>query len=218
MPEVVNVDDFEVFRQFRAALVKFARAADQVLSGAESEISRTHGWLEGEQMSYWVGQRKKRVEAVAKAKDAVRQKKLYKDATGRTPGAVEEEKILAKCVAAVEEAERKVEVIRKWLPKFEKAADGYRGGVARLHASIFADIPKGIALLDKLAGSLEAYAQIEVPSSRAPTMAAGAGESFSRPPEEAVRVSPPAADSPAVVEEASEAPRAPDEEVRNVAG
>jgi hypothetical protein len=164
----VQVEDFEVFRQFRVALLKFAQVADQSLSGAQSEIGSVHSWLENEQTTYWQGQFRKRAEAVTRAREAVRQKKLYKDASGRTPGAVEEEKILAKCMAALEQAQEKIEAVRRALPRLEKEGEMYRGGVARLSGTVSVEIPRAVALLDRLATTLEEYVQIEGPSGSVP--------------------------------------------------
>ena len=111
-------------------------------------------------------------EAVTKARDALRQKKLYKDASGSTPSAAEEEKVLARCLAAVAEAEYKIEAVRKWLPKLEKANDVYRGGVAGLNRAVTGEIPTAVALLDRLAGTLEEYVQIETPAGSTPESAA----------------------------------------------
>ena len=172
MADQVKVEDFEVFSLFRAAMLKFAQAVTQSLSNADSQIARTHSWLEGEQRSYWEGQIRKRQEAVLKAREAVRQKKLYKDSSGHTRTAIEEEKILAQCVAAVEEAQRKLEAIRKWLPRLEKAADLYRSGVSRLSRTVEGDVPRAVALLDRLAVSLEGYVQIEAPAGSMPESAA----------------------------------------------
>lgn len=163
MSTQVKVEDLEVFRHFRAALLKFAQSAQLALSNADSHIGRTHSWLENEQASFWQGQLRKRAEALTRARDAVRNKKLFKDATGRTPSAQQEEKVLAQCVAAVEEAERKIAAIRKWLPRLEKEADIFRGGISRLNRSLTGDIPNALALLDRLALSLEQYLQIEAP-------------------------------------------------------
>ena len=58
------------------------------LGDAESEMNRVLLWLETEQHAYWSGQVRKRTEAVAKAKEAVRFKKVFKDSSGRTPSAV----------------------------------------------------------------------------------------------------------------------------------
>ena len=51
MPGQVRVEDFEVFRLFRGALLKFAQAAEQSLSSADAHIASVHSWLESEQMT-----------------------------------------------------------------------------------------------------------------------------------------------------------------------
>ena len=196
----VQVEDFEVFRLFRGALLKFAQAAEQSLSGAESEIASIHSWIESEQATYWQGQLRKRTEAVAKARDAVRQKKLYKDSTGRTPGAVEEEKALAKCVAALDQAQEKIEAVRRALPRLEKEADLYRGASSRLMGTVTVEVPRAVALLDRLADTLDQYVQIETPSGNLPegTPASTYDESMSRGGD---AESPPrVADSPATAD------------------
>jgi hypothetical protein len=171
MSDQVKVEDLEVLRHFRVALLKFAQAAEQSLASSDSQIASTHAWLEGEQASYWQGQLRKRAEAVAQARETLRQKKLYKDATGRPPSAAEEEKALAQCVAAASEAQYKLEAVRKWVPKLERAADLYRGGVARLRTVVSGEIPRAVALLDRLAVTLEQYVQIETPSGSSPESA-----------------------------------------------
>jgi hypothetical protein len=183
MPQQVKVEDLEVFSQFRAALLKFAQSAEQAISGADSQISRTHAWLESEQANYWQGQMRKRMEAATRAREALRKKKLYKDSSGRTPGAVEEEKELTRCLAAVQEAEGKIDAVRKWLPRLEKAADLYRGGVSRLNTTIAVEVPRAVALLDRLAGALEEYVQVASPESggeAAGMEAQAAGETMAR--------------------------------------
>lgn len=192
MSEQVKVEDLEVFRLFRAALLKFAQAAGESLSHADGEISRTHTWLENEQATYWQGQIRKRTEMVAAARDALRQKKLFKDSTGRTPNAIQEEKALAQCLAALEHAQAKFEAVRKWLPKLEKAAELYSGGVSRLQGTVTGDIPKAVALLDRLAETLEEYVQIEAPAGHLPdsVTTAPAEESLSRGGEAAPELPP----------------------------
>ena len=204
MPEQVNIDDLEVFRSFRLALLKFRQTATQALITADSQIARTLTWLENDQTSYWQGQLRKGTEAVARARDAVRQKKLFKDSTGRTPNAAQEEKNLSQCLAAVTAAEQKILAVRKSIPKLEKEADVYRGSASRLSGTLTVDIPQAIALLDRLAGTMEEYVSIQAPSMGAPegSGAAGFDESMSRgqdvelveaPPP----VVPPAVDAPA---------------------
>ncbi len=190
----VKVEDLEVFAGFRIALLKFAQAADSALSNADSQISRTHSWLDTEQRSFWELQLRKRGEAVMKAHDAVRQKKMYNDPSGRRPTAVEEEKALAKCVKALEEGQQKLDNVKRALPRLEKAADLYRSGVARLSITVTVDIPRAVALLDRLSASLQEYVQIEAPSMPTESAAAASpsGDSVSRGGDEGM---PPAAES-----------------------
>lgn len=217
MADQANVDDLEVFRLFRVAMLKFGQAAEQSLSNADSQIARTHSWLESEQATFWQGQLRKRTEAVAKARDALRQKKLYRDSAGRTRDTSEEEKMLARCLAAVEEALGKIEAVRKWLPKLEKEADLYRGGVTRLMGTANVEVPRAVALLDRLAASLEQYVQIESPSSGIPASTAPATpeEPMSRGGESVPEIPPPA--TPASPSAPADGPIDIRKETRNVA-
>jgi len=228
MPEQVKVEDFEAFRLFRAALLKFAQAASQSLSNADSQIARTHSWLENEQSAFWQTQFRKRQDLAVQAKEQVRLKKMFKDSSGRTPSAAEEEKFLSKCIAAVAHAEQKMQAVRRSLPRLEKATEMYRSGVSRLSSSVSGDIPKAVALLDRLAMSLEQYVQIQTPAeetagSAAPP-AAAQEPSFARggdiqKPQPAAETPPKIKDRPASPEAspgAAEAPAAaPPEEQAN---
>jgi hypothetical protein len=193
MPEQAKVEDLEVFRVFRAALVKFAQAAEQALAGADGHISKTRAWLEGEQRRYWEAQARKRAEAVTQARDAVRQKKLFADGSGRKRDASEEEKALKRAEAALAEAVHKIEAVRKALPKLDRENDLYRGGVARLNGALAGDVPKALALLDRLAGRLEAYLQVEGRSEASPAVTGASDAEPAITRGEVIEPAPPAA-------------------------
>jgi len=165
VPDQVRVEDIEAFRVLRAALHKFAMVAEQSLIGAQAHIDRTHSWLENEKRVHWHSQFKKRTEMVVQAREAVRQKKMYRDSSGRMPSAIEEQKHLQRCLAAVQEAEEKILAVKKSIPRLEKESELHRGGVAKLSRAVSVEIPNAIALLDRLAGSLEEYVQLEAPDS-----------------------------------------------------
>src|SRR3954470_18833827 len=80
--EVARVHNLEALKRFKHALWKFQETINVALTDAESDMQRTSIWLETEQRTYWIAQHRKRHEAVEKAKQAVREKQLYKDATG----------------------------------------------------------------------------------------------------------------------------------------
>src|SRR5580693_9319367 len=92
MGEHARVDNVEVLKHFRAELIKFQETAGSALGDAEGEMHKTLNWLENEQVSHWTTQIRKRTEDLNKAKEALRMKTAFKDATGHTASAVEEQK------------------------------------------------------------------------------------------------------------------------------
>src|SRR3954464_10011828 len=109
MSDFARVDSVDALRSFRTALVKFMETINVALGDVESDLRRTQVWLETEQLSHWQNQVRLRTEAVAKAKDAVRAKKLYKDSAGRLQSAIDEEKALNVAQRRLAEAEEKLD-------------------------------------------------------------------------------------------------------------
>src|SRR5688572_8182131 len=103
-----RIDSIAVLRELKVALAKFGEAANVALADAESEMMRLLNWVELEQNTYWQGQIRKRTDILSRAKEALRQKKLFKDATGRILSAVDEERAVLRAKAALEEAEQKL--------------------------------------------------------------------------------------------------------------
>jgi hypothetical protein len=178
MAEVARVHNLEALKRLKHALWKFQEIAMVSLTDAESDMQRTGIWLETEQKTYWTAQLRKRQEAVEKAKEKVREKQLYKDATGMRSSAVDEMKILQAAQRSLVEAEQKVVAIRKFIPKMQKETMIYRGGVQRFASTIHTDLPVAIDKLDRLLATLEAYVSLSAGSP--PDMATSTAELFGR--------------------------------------
>ena len=191
MSTSANIDSFDAIKAFRAALIKFASAAGSSLTEADADMMRTLNWLDREQTSYWQTQIRKRQEFVSRCKEAVRQKKVFKDATGRTPSAVDEEKVLQKALKHLDEAEQKLVAVRKWRGRLQKEIDLYKGAIQGFATAIEADVPTAVATLDKALKSLEAYVALKAPE-LAPTPAPAEPDvSMARPEDIAVPEAPP---------------------------
>src|SRR5437588_7968793 len=150
MSEGARVESIDALRNFKRALQKFAEAASVALGDAESEIQRTQIWLETEQGSHWNNQARIRSERVTRAKEAVRMKKLYKDATGSRQSAVEEEKALALAQKKLAEAEQKVLAVRKYAGQLQKDYHVYKGAVQRFSTAVEVDVTKAALHLENL--------------------------------------------------------------------
>lgn len=192
MSQGANVEDLDVFRLLKASLLRFKHAADTAIVSGDAQVTRTLQWLEGEQLSYWAGQIRSRKEAVSRAKDAVRQKTVFKDATGRTPSAAWEEKILKAALLALEEAETRYAATKRAIPKLQKEAEVFRGTVQSLGNLLANDLPNAIAMIGRASATLEDYVNLASSTASAqsgPTPAAS-GESFSRGGESAPNAMP----------------------------
>src|SRR6266566_1345072 len=160
MSNPARVESIEALKMFRRAIIKFVEAANVALGDAESEMQRRLNWLENEQDSYWQGQIRKRQEEVSKCKDAVRQKKLFKDFAGRTPSADQEEKALRIALVRLEEAERRLAAVRRYAKKLPREIEVYKGSVQRFATTVQSDLPTAAGKLDAMIRKLEEYAAL----------------------------------------------------------
>jgi hypothetical protein len=155
-----RVENIEAIKNFKRALWKFAEIANAALADAEAEAAHTHRWLESEQRSYWQSNMRKAQELVARCEEALRHKKIFKDASGRTPSAVDEEKALQKAKRMLEHATERLENVRRYTPRLEREIMLYKGQVQRLATFVAADIPTAAGKLDKIVETLEAYVNL----------------------------------------------------------
>jgi len=156
----VKVDAIDSLKHFRIALLKFAEAADAAMCDAEAELQQEVNWLENEQVTFWQGQIRKRAEILSRAREAMRMKQAFKDSSGRTPSAVDEEKAVRIAQVRLEEAEQKLANCKKYTRVLQREAQTYKGTVQRFMTTLQADIPAAAAALDGMVIALEAYVSL----------------------------------------------------------
>lgn len=177
-----RVHSLEALKKLKHALRRFQEIVNVALTDAESEMQRTSIWLETEQRTYWNAQLRKRHEAVEKAKQAVREKQLFKDASGNRSSAVDEMKILQAAQRGLVEAERKVAAIKRSIPKMQKETQIFRGGVQRFASSVQSDLPIAVDKLDQMLAKLEAYVSLGSGGSPEPATSTADGSRGSAEP------------------------------------
>ena len=211
MPQGANVQSIELLRELQTVLWKFREACVSSLNDVESDLRRTVIWLETEQDSYWKSQMRIRHEALERAKEALRSKKIFKDASGRPQSVVEEQKALKIAMARMAEAEQKLSNVRKWVRALQKEIELYKSSVGRLSHSVESLVPAAVHQLDRLMTSLEAYVNLDIPetaSQEASDHSAGAGfaNRVEALPETSVPSTPAPMDIPTDQERASAQP------------
>jgi hypothetical protein len=173
-----RVQSIDSLKLFRVALIKFAEVANVALGDAEGEINRVVMWLGHEQQQFWQTTIRKRQELVARAAEAVRQKKLFKDSAGRTQSAVDEEKQLAKAQRALQEAEQKLIATKRHYQRLQKEMHMYKGATTRLLTAVTSDLPNAVAQLDRMTEALEGYVNLTAAPVEMPIPTAGGEDSM----------------------------------------
>ncbi|HUB26501.1 MAG TPA: hypothetical protein VL992_13830 [Tepidisphaeraceae bacterium] len=175
---------------FKVALAKFADGCVAAIGDAEGDVNRILMWLENEQQTHWNVQIRHRQDALSRAEEQLRQKKLFKDSSGRTASAVEEMKMVQKAKMQLEEAQQKLANTKRWAKQLQKEAILYKGAMGRFQTTVSSDIPAAVAYLGALIKLIDDYTAVkatgegaQVPpelaaffaGGGAPTMARGKG-------------------------------------------
>ena len=71
---------------------------------------------------------------------------------------------LRKAEASLQDAEKRLTLVRKWQPAFKQAVLEYHGSIQRLKGLAANDIPSAVNLLTRIIDSLEAYLRVAPPS------------------------------------------------------
>jgi hypothetical protein len=173
MSQFARVESLDAVRDLKVALIKFTETARLALIEAESDLQRSLNWVQQEQRVYWQGQMQKRYQAMIEAREALRQKLLFRSALQTRDSAAEERKAVAVDQRAFDEAEDKIKITRAWGVKLNQEAILYRGMAQRLANQADICLPGAVNVLDRVIENLETYLAFEAPQAAASTATTG---------------------------------------------
>ena len=104
-------------------------------------MRRTLRWLDEERPAYWQDQIKRRREQVAMARSEVFRRNLQKR-PDHTPAMSEQKEALRKAEASLQDAEKRLTLVRKWQPAFKHAVLEYHASVQRIKDLAAGDVPE----------------------------------------------------------------------------
>ena len=163
MSTQADVGSIQALKDLRAVLALYAEEASGSLGAAKMEAKRTVYWLHHDRKIYWVEQVKRRREWVTSARAEVMRRKMAKTPE-HTPSFLEQKEILRRAEAALQEAETKLILIKKWEPALQQAVLELYAGLRRISDLVATDIPRSAAILERMVDALEAYVRVELPS------------------------------------------------------
>jgi hypothetical protein len=162
MSSQAAVHSIDELKNFRVALALFGEDTLATLGAVEAEVRRTLRWLEEERPAYWHDQIKRRREQVSLAKSEVFRRNLQKR-PDYTPAMSEQKDALRKAEASLQEAEKRLTLVRKWQPAFKHAVLEYHASVQRIKDLAATDNPAAVSLLTRIIDALEAYLRVAPP-------------------------------------------------------
>jgi hypothetical protein len=163
MSSQASVHSIDALKDFRAALALYGDDTLEALGSVEAEVRRTVRWLHEDRPYYWQEQIKRRREKVAMARAEVFRRRLQQK-PDYTPPMSEQMENLRKAEASLQDAEKRITLVRKWQPALKQAVLEYHASVQRLKDIAGGDVPRAVNLLTRLIDALEAYLRIAPPS------------------------------------------------------
>jgi hypothetical protein len=171
MANRVNVTSVEAIEAFRASLIVYITKARPTLEEVNAEIVRLRIWVQTTQRTEWEAHFKKRYRILEEAKAALFRSRL----SNLSEVSAAEIQAVNKAQRAVNEAEDKLRMLRKWDRDFENQTEPIARQLEKLQTFLADDLGKAVIYLSQTLASLHAYAGIVAPS-----LADASGES--KPP------------------------------------
>jgi hypothetical protein len=191
-----EVHSIEALKDFRVALALYEEDTLSAMGAVEAEVRRTVQWLSQDRPYYWQEQIKRRHEQVATAKAEVFRRKLQKK-PDYSPSMSEPMEILRRAEASLQDAEKRLALVRKWQPLLQHAVLEYHGSIQRIKDLAANDVPRAANVLTRIIDALEAYLRVAPPTGLGLSSATAALETIAsrvlaeEPPAEPGRVPEP---------------------------
>lgn len=160
-----HVRDIDAIREFRAALVRFSEELAGTLDALRIELQRIAAWIEQDRPFYWTGQVRRAFDKVAETRTALTTCQM-RTVAGRHPSCIEEKVACEKAKHRLQHCQQQVERVKRWEHKLAHDSDEFRGRLAGLQRLLEGDIPRMLALLEKISTILESYADVSPPMDR----------------------------------------------------
>jgi len=163
MADKAQITSVEAIESFRAKLIEFLGQARPVLDEIGNEVTRARLWLQDEQRLFWENQLRLRGRKLEEARQELFNARLsqFEEATALHHMAVQ------RAQRAVQEAEAKLGILKKWDRELENRAAPLMKQVGQLQGFIATDMARAAAYLDRTLTTLDAYRNV-MPGAKTP--------------------------------------------------
>jgi hypothetical protein len=154
-----HVTSVEAIEEFRSSLIVYVSKARPTLEEVSDEVLRTRLWLENEQRTRWESELRRRTRTLEQAQQA-----LFSAGISNLDDAGDAERMaVLRARRAVEEAEAKLKLVKRWAREFENRSQPLTRQLDKLHTILSQDMLKAAAHLANVIKALDAYADVAPP-------------------------------------------------------
>lgn len=153
---VGSIDAIEVFR---GTLIRYTAGVRRALDDVMGEAKRTRGWLETDQRLKWEGEYRRRARRLEQAEQELFSARLSAMQDDRSAEMME----VRRAKRAVEEAEEKLRMIKRWRLAYDAQVGGLVRQLETLHEMMSLRMPQGVVWLTNSITSLQEYVQTAPP-------------------------------------------------------
>ena len=151
-----NVRSIESIREFRTGLQDYRDSLRQTLDILTTEVARAVDYFESDRAAYWPAQERRASDKLSEARINLGAcQATTRD--GQQRSCDDEKKALQRAKARVQLAREKVKATKKWITIVRREADQFKMRLAQLSYLADTDLPRAIALLERLANRLDRY-------------------------------------------------------------
>lgn len=166
-----HVTSIDAIAAFGVSLRNFEDQSARALVSIDEQAKGALQWLEHDAPAYWRAQIRQRYDDVASTRTALETCRMRKVGDNR-PACLEEIAAHRTAQRRLQEAEEKIEIVRRWAQKVREEIDEYRSRIAKFRLALERDVPRTLALIDRTLTTLDSYAE-RAAAERAETAPAG---------------------------------------------
>jgi hypothetical protein len=159
MAERAQVTSVEAIESFRANLILYRSKARPAVEEVSNEILRARAWLQNDRRRYWEHELRVRGRQLEEA-----QQELFSAMLSKLQSVtVEHQRAVHQARHALDEAEDKLALLKKWDRELENRSAPLLKLVDQLLGFLTSDLAKAVAHLAQTVKTLDAYAGVVMP-------------------------------------------------------
>lgn len=158
-----NVKSIDAVRLFASAVIQFREEAKLCVTQLEMETRKVISWLERDRPGFWRRETENWDRRLAEARVMLHQCRMRRVGDFR-PTCFEEQKRVQHCRQQLEYSRQQLNVVKHWTIAAHQEADEYYGRAVQLIQTLERDIPRLIALLNRVIENLDSYGNVQLPS------------------------------------------------------